>query len=59
MPGAVLFENFKDPLQSHPVPFTNGEKVDVDIEGTKKLRNGSATGPVASTTAVVQVPPTS
>ncbi len=59
MPGAVLFENFKDPLQSHPVPFTNGEKVEVDIEGTKKLRNGSATGPVASTTAVVQLPPTS
>jgi hypothetical protein len=59
MPGAVLFENFKDPLQSHPVPFSNGEKIEIEIEGTRKLRNGSATGPVAITTAVVEVPPPS
>ena len=58
MPGAVLFENFKDPLQSHQVPFSNGEKVEIEIEGTKKVRNGSVTGPVAITTAVVEVPPT-
>lgn len=57
MPGAVLFENFKDPLQSHPVPFSDGKKVEIQIEGTKKLRNGSVTGPVAITTAVVEVPP--
>jgi hypothetical protein len=58
MPGAVLFENFTDPLQSHPVAFTNGEAVDVEIEGTVKVRNGSVTGPVAITRAVVEVPPT-
>lgn len=58
MPAAVLFENFNDPLQSHPVPFTNGEAVEVEIDGTVKVRHGSVTGPVALTRAVVEVPPT-
>jgi hypothetical protein len=56
MPGAVLFENFNDPIQSHPVSFTNGEAVEVEIEGTFKVRHGSVTGPLADTRAVAEVP---
>ncbi len=57
MPAAVQFDDFKDPLQSHPVPFVNGESVQVDVEGTRKVRNGTVTGPVAVTHAIVEVPP--
>jgi hypothetical protein len=58
MPPGVEFENFSDPLQSHPVPFTNGEKVEIDIDGTfKRNRHSIVTGPIASTEAVVEVQP--
>jgi hypothetical protein len=58
MPPGVEFENFSNPLQDHLVPFTNGEKVEVDIEGTfKRNRHSTVGGPIADTEAVVEVPP--
>jgi len=58
-PPGVEFEDFSNPLADHPVPFTNGENIEVDILGTfKRNRNSTVEGPVASTRAVVEVPPT-
>lgn len=40
------------------MPFINGEKIEVNIDGTfKRCRNSTVTGPIASTEAVVEVPP--
>ena len=56
MPSGNLFLDLRDPLQSHPVPFANGEGVRVDALGikfTRPLRLGKA-----SASAAVEVPPT-
>jgi hypothetical protein len=60
MPPGVEFENFSDPLQSHPIYFTNGQQVEISIEGTfKKNKFTTVEGAIADTRALVEVPPTS
>jgi hypothetical protein len=64
MPPGNEFISFSDPLQSHPVYFTNGQTVEIDVQTTLKHRNRrgdrvSVTFPVASDKAVVEVPPSS
>jgi hypothetical protein len=56
MPSALEFLNFKDPTQSHPVPFVNGQRVQL-LAFSFKRNNHGASPTVASGTTLVEVPP--
>jgi hypothetical protein len=64
MPPGNEFISFSDPLQSHPVYFTNGQTVEIDVDTTVKHRDRrghrvGVTFPVGLVRAVVEVPPSS
>jgi hypothetical protein len=57
MPSAYEFFNLKDPLLSHPVTLVNGQSIDVVVDGFWHQGGSTNLADLASSTAVVEVPP--
>jgi hypothetical protein len=60
MPAGYQYIDFYDPLKSHPIYLVDGQTVGIEIDITYRPEPRSVVGrPLAYTSAVVQVPPTS
>jgi hypothetical protein len=61
MPPGYEFTNFKDPLQSHPVYFVNGQTAHIEVDVTyvarRRGRLAEIISPADTVSAVVEVPP--
>ena len=61
MPPGYEYTNFKDPLQSHPIYFVDGQAVHVEVDVTyREVRKGKLaqiTSEADDVIAVVEVPP--